>query len=415
MNLNKFLVLAFCFIASCKTNEDILQSAILTKDATQIELTSAKLHGEISNEGIFEVTARGFYLSEKNTSPTANDIQIQSGQGKGSFSSFVDGLRANTVYYFVSYYIDNKALILGNTKSFKTQFYNLANANSEPPLNIGYNHAQFIGEVSNEGGGSVSECGFVYSKNNSVPTILDIKLPTSKGIGKFSIWINNLVDNTNYFVRTYAINEKGITYGDISNFRTREVKTVISRTGRIWLDRNLGAEQVAVSMNDTKAYGYYYQWGRLTDGHQTRNSKTTNNRTEFDIPNHNLFITAEPNSQLDWRIPINPNLWQVVTGTNNICPTGFRIPTSSEWRKEVESWISTNSEGAMSSPLKLPSGGMRTFDGSFDFPGWGFYHSSTITSNRTNILMTNTSDKYLAANIGISNTLLGMSVRCIKD
>jgi uncharacterized protein (TIGR02145 family) len=42
-------------------------------------------------------------------------------------------------------------------------------------------------------------------------------------------------------------------------------------TGRIWLDRNLGATKVADSHNDVKAaYGYLYQWGRRNDGHQLK-------------------------------------------------------------------------------------------------------------------------------------------------
>ena len=32
-------------------------------------------------------------------------------------------------------------------------------------------------------------------------------------------------------------------------------------TGRTWIDRNLGASQVATSPTDTAAYGDLYQWG----------------------------------------------------------------------------------------------------------------------------------------------------------
>ncbi|MFZ1451482.1 MAG: hypothetical protein WAT20_02205, partial [Ferruginibacter sp.] len=46
-------------------------------------------------------------------------------------------------------------------------------------------------------------------------------------------------------------------------------------TGKIWMDRNLGASRVATSSTDDLAYGDLYQWGRLTDGHQNRTSGTT--------------------------------------------------------------------------------------------------------------------------------------------
>jgi len=47
-----------------------------------------------------------------------------------------------------------------------------------------------------------------------------------------------------------------------------EYKTVKSATGKIWMDRNLGASQVATSSTDAAAYGDLYQWGRAADGHE---------------------------------------------------------------------------------------------------------------------------------------------------
>lgn len=40
------------------------------------------------------------------------------------------------------------------------------------------------------------------------------------------------------------------------------VPTVTTATGRVWMDRNLGASSVATSSNDAEAYGDLYQWGR---------------------------------------------------------------------------------------------------------------------------------------------------------
>lgn len=57
----------------------------------------------------------------------------------------------------------------------------------------------------------------------------------------------------------------GLTYGVIAS----------PSTGRLWLDRNLGATQVATSSTDTASYGDCYQWGRATDGHEKRGSTTT--------------------------------------------------------------------------------------------------------------------------------------------
>jgi hypothetical protein len=52
-----------------------------------------------------------------------------------------------------------------------------------------------------------------------------------------------------------------------------EYKLVLSPdTGRVWLDRNLGARQVCTSSTDAACYGDLYQWGRAKDGHESRTS-----------------------------------------------------------------------------------------------------------------------------------------------
>ena len=48
-----------------------------------------------------------------------------------------------------------------------------------------------------------------------------------------------------------------------------------SGTGKVWMDRNLGATQAATFGSDPASYGDLYQWGRNSDGHQIRTSSTT--------------------------------------------------------------------------------------------------------------------------------------------
>ena len=66
--------------------------------------------------------------------------------------------------------------------------------------------------------------------------------------------------NDNYSSKTIVY--LGLTYSFVYNTTTQ----------KIWLDRNLGATQVATSFNDAASYGDLYQWGRSADGHQLRTS-----------------------------------------------------------------------------------------------------------------------------------------------
>jgi uncharacterized protein (TIGR02145 family) len=181
-------------------------------------------------------------------------------------------------------------------------------------------------------------------------------------------------------------------------------------TGATWMDRNLGATQVASTSNDANSYGDLYQWGRRSDGQQCRNSDTTATLSSTDQPAHGSFIPA-PNSPGDWRSPQNTNLWQGVNGVNNPCPSGYRLPTETELNAESSSW--SNAAGAFASPLKLPVAGRRSrSDGSLGFVSTtGYYWSSTVSAERSRNLYFNSATAYFEASL----RAFGFSVRCLKD
>ena len=186
-------------------------------------------------------------------------------------------------------------------------------------------------------------------------------------------------------------------------------------TGKTWMDRNLGATQVATSSTSSTAYGDLYQWGRLSDGHQCRNSSTINTLSSTDQPGNSSFIlTPAGSSSYDWRNPQNANLWQGIIGINNPCPTNYRIPTEAEFDAERQSWgINNNSAGAFTSPLKLTVGGYRS-GGTGSFSGIGGncnYWTSTVIGNNSKLL----SISNINALFGVSERSNGLSIRCIKD
>jgi hypothetical protein len=67
--------------------------------------------------------------------------------------------------------------------------------------------------------------------------------------------------------------------------------TVLADDGNCWLASNLGTANIATAYNDSSAYGAYYQWGRLADGHQVSTSDTTSTNSAGDVPGHDDFIT----------------------------------------------------------------------------------------------------------------------------
>ena len=182
-------------------------------------------------------------------------------------------------------------------------------------------------------------------------------------------------------------------------------------TGQIWMDRNLGASQVATSSSDVNSYGDLYQWGRRADGHQCRTSPTTPTLSSVDQPTHGNFILT-PSAPNDWRSPQNANLWQGVNGVNNPCPNGYRIPTETEINAERISWSVNTSVGAFGSPLKWPLPGYRQYsNGALSNVGtYGFYWTSTIGSDSRYL-------RFYSSSAGMLDypRANGLTVRCIKN
>ena len=182
-------------------------------------------------------------------------------------------------------------------------------------------------------------------------------------------------------------------------------------TGKVWMDRNLGASRVATSIADSEAYGDLYQWGRRTDGHQCRNSATTSVLSSTNQPAHGNFILT-PTSPHDWISPQNVNLWQGVNGVNNPCPNGYRIPTDVEFEAERLSWPSNDKVGAFASPLKFAMCGTRNeSSGLISGVGDGSsLWSSTTAQGYSRLLSINSNPSVTIYIRGI-----GEALRCIKD
>ncbi len=200
-------------------------------------------------------------------------------------------------------------------------------------------------------------------------------------------------------------------------------------TGKVWLDRNLGAtkacDQSLDDFNTTAEYiasqeecfGDYYQWGRDNDGHEDVNSGTTYTLSLNTTPTHNSFILSTSTYNYDWStIDTNGStrstFWSLNDGTA-ICPSGFRVPTIEELQAEE---IANIADGY--NKLKLPVSGFRNT-----------ISSGTLSSQATNGLLWSSSMKYIDGkyeafnfnyfdtyvSYGIGKRANGFPVRCIED
>lgn len=109
-------------------------------------------------------------------------------------------------------------------------------------------------------------------------------------------------------------------FGQFQN--SNPVPIVISKTGRVWMDRNLGAQRPSVNSKDFKAFGDLYQWGRPKDGHQIRSSKLQQLKSKSNRPEHANFIIS-PSIPHHWQSnAASPRTWDM---NNNPCITSTPI------------------------------------------------------------------------------------------
>ena len=292
---------------------------------------------------------------------------------------------------------------------------------------FGLTTATIKGNITSSGGGAILASGICYSSTNLTPTLADNVTTDGGSFGVFTSALTGLSQNTTYYVRAYSTNSSGTSYSTTVSFST--YGTVVTKTGRTWLDRNLGASRVAQSSTDALAYGDYFEWGRPADGHEKMVKNGTSAdfisvRSTTSVPTNSKYIKPTDGSN-DWLATPDNTLWSGVNATNNPCPNGFRLPTGSEYDAERVKFTSQNANGSFDAlyGLKLPLSGVASGSGPNSWQiaqgNFGQYLTDTAytvgPANRIGAVYyfgVNASTTWFDTNY---NKTHGHSVRCIQN
>jgi Leucine-rich repeat (LRR) protein len=184
---------------------------IQTSPATDIGLNVVTLSGNVTDLGRGELKERGIVVS-KSQKPTIDDMKFKSSiTDLGEYKIVVTKLEVNTKYYVRAYTQNEAGIVYGDEIHFTTLDYTPAKVTTNDIANISFRTARIGGEVTNEGNTSVTERGVI---------IADRKIPSGNGLGGYMLEIGDLSPNTTYYIKAYAVNSKGIVYGDTKSFKT---------------------------------------------------------------------------------------------------------------------------------------------------------------------------------------------------
>ena len=200
------------------TNATVLPT-LNTLEATEVRTTSAVLNAEILTKGEPSYSERGFVYA-LTSNPTLEDTigkLTAKVTEENMYSATVTGLELGEEYYVRGYAI-NEAGVAYSTNEVKVVPNKvLAKLITKKVKNIDLDSgtATFNGTIVDEGDPAYTERGFVYGTVHN-PTVEDDtkKIATGSGTGDFSANVRELVMDTTYYIRAYAINEAGVAYGE---------------------------------------------------------------------------------------------------------------------------------------------------------------------------------------------------------
>jgi hypothetical protein len=207
------------------TSPDIPE--ITTTAVSDIGTTSARSGGNIiSDEGSI-VISRGVCWGTI-ANPTMNGLHTTDGSGKGAFTSTITGLLPNTTYYLRSYAVNIAGTGYGDEMTFTTKV-GLAVLGTTGITSITTNSAVSGGTITSDGGGNITARGVCWSSAKN-PTVANDRTVDGTGIGIFKSNITGLDNGTPYYVRAYATNSAGTSYGDEKSFMTLKSQIIANHT-----------------------------------------------------------------------------------------------------------------------------------------------------------------------------------------
>lgn len=383
---------------------------VTTMPASSITVTTAVSGGEIISDGGYPIIEKGIVWG-MSPNPNLSDLQTIDGNGSGAFVSNMALLSGNRTYYVRAYARNQLGVGYGNEISFTTLPVLPSVVSTLPVVFYKDTMAFGQGKVIDYGGGSLSEFGVVFSTSPN-PTIADRKsVRPVISLDSFYARCTSLLSNTTYYVKAYAINEAGVSYGDEISFTTAASSpgnVIVS--DQVWMPKDLAVTNYRngdpiPQVTDPAA------WAALTTGAWCWYNNDSATYASVYGRIYNGYAITDPRglAPLGWHVPADAD-WDklaIVLGGFYRAGGGLKDTSDLYW---PPSFYDDNRSGFTALP-----NGMRQVTGNFFAIGYyGNWWSAGSIGGGPNSYSLQWFDENLTLTLGI-NKKYGFSVRCLKD
>lgn len=209
-------------LSGCARNLEEDLPSVMTSGILSLTETSFESGGNVTDEGVDAVTKRGICWNTVGAPKVTGSTKTVDGTGLGVYRSRVTGLLPGTKYFYRAYATNSAGTKYGAEFYTTTkQSVTVPTTTTLPISDIELTTAVCGGIVVAHGGDSVVRCGICWDVNPDPTTSSAGKVVLNYSTPVFNCTLTGLKHSTNYYVRSYAVNTKGVAYGENIMFTTK--------------------------------------------------------------------------------------------------------------------------------------------------------------------------------------------------
>ena len=315
---------------------------ITTTLVSNVSTNSATTGGNITSDGGAIVTARGVCWATT-PNPTTSSNKTSDGTGTGTFTSSLTSLIPGTTYYVRAFATNMVGTSYGFEETFTTSVVQPPTVSTTPPSSISYVSAVSGGNVTSDGGASITARGVCWAIISN-PTINDDRTIDGIGTGAYNSNITCLSFATTYYVRAYATNSVGTVYGDQQSFTTQGTNPIIfnpdltygsvtDMDGNCYKTIQIGTQIWMAENLKTTRYNDGTLIPNITDNNEWANlafAEWVGDQTPLTYVTYGAYCWYN-NDEATYENTYGKLYNWGAVGTKKLCPAGWHVPSIEEW------------------------------------------------------------------------------------